>query len=92
MKTRLFIIGNGFDLAHQLPTNYNPDFKMIAEKNEPLAYFWDIYQSSNADIWSDFENLLGYPDFNNLEEIFEGFSPDWSSDFESDRNSIIFLN
>lgn len=89
MNKRLFIIGNGFDLSHELPTSFNPDFKSIAEKNEQISYFWEIYQSQKTDIWSDFENLLAKPDFNELEQIFEGYEPDYLSDHESDRNAII---
>lgn len=88
MKQRLFIIGNGFDLAHGLPTKFNPDFKGIAETNEPESLFWDLYQTKEANIWSDFENLLANPDFNSLQEIFESYAPDYLSDHESDRNSI----
>ena len=89
MKNKLFIIGNGFDLAHNLPTRFNPDFKNIARKYEQ-DNFWDLYQSREEDIWSDFENLLGYPDLNALEEIFYGYEPDYLSDRESDRDGIIY--
>lgn len=89
MKDKLFVIGNGFDLAHNLPTRFDPDFRNIARKHEQ-DNFWDLYQSRENDIWSDFENLLGCPDFNTLEEIFYGFEPDYFSDRESDRDSIIF--
>lgn len=89
MKNKLFVIGNGFDLAHDLPSRFDPDFKNIARKYEQ-DNFWDLYQSREDDIWSDFENLLGYPDFNTLEEIFYGYEPDYSSDRESDRDSIIY--
>lgn len=89
MKSKCFIIGNGFDLAHNLPTKYDPDFKNIAKKYEQNN-FWDLYQSRNNDIWSDFENLLGCPDFNSIEEIFNGYEPDYFSDRESDRDSIIY--
>lgn len=88
MKDRLFIIGNGFDLAHDLPTKFDPHFKDIALKYEQ-DNFWELYQSREGDIWSDFENLLGCPDFNYLEEIFDGYAPDYLSDRESDRDSII---
>ena len=33
---KLFIIGNGFDLAHKLPTRYS-DFKNYLTKNFPIA-------------------------------------------------------
>lgn len=29
-KMKLFILGNGFDLKHKLPTQYNPDFYNVA--------------------------------------------------------------
>ena len=86
---KLFIIGNGYDRAHGLPTAYNPHFKEIAERTEQTSYFWDIYQSREVDIWADFENCLAHPDFNSLEEIFDGYAPDYFSDYESDRNAII---
>lgn len=89
MKDRLFIIGNGFDLAHNLPTNFDPDFKNIAREFEQ-DNFWDLYQTRKNDIWSDFENLLGCPNFNTLEEIFYGYGPDYLSDRESDRDGIIY--
>lgn len=88
MKNKLFVIGNGFDLAHNLPTRFDPDFKNITTKHEQ-DNFWDLYQSCENDIWSDFENLLGCPDFNVLEEIFYGYEPDYLSDRESGRDSII---
>ena len=89
MKNKLYIIGNGFDLAHNLPTKYDPDFMNFAKKNEP-DNFWDIYQTRENEIWSDFENLLGCPDFGTLEKIFDGYEPDYLSDRESDRDGIIY--
>lgn len=89
MKNKIFVIGNGFDLAHNLPTKFDPDFKNIA-LNYEQDNFWDLYQSRENDIWSDFENLLGCPDFGALEEIFDGYEPDYLSDRESDRDSIIY--
>lgn len=86
---RLFIIGNGFDIEHGLPTRFDPHFKTIAQTVEQIDYFWDIYQSQQVDIWSDFENCLAHPDFNELEEIFNGYFPDYFSERESDRNAII---
>lgn len=89
MKNKLFIIGNGFDLAHNLPTRFDPNFKNIARRYEQ-DNFWDLYQSCEYDIWSNFENLLGCPDFNTLVEIFNGYTPDYYSDRESDRDGIIY--
>lgn len=88
---RLFIIGNGFDLAHDLPTSFEKDFKRIAESNEANRYFWELYQTEIPNMWSDFEYCLAKPDFNALEEIFVGYTPDYTSDHESDRDGIITL-
>ncbi|MBE5857973.1 MAG: hypothetical protein E7296_10475 [Lachnospiraceae bacterium] len=85
--SKLFIIGNGFDCAHDLPVRFNPDFKRIADRLE-INGFWDIYQTKEEDIWSDFENLLAVPDFNSLENIFNDFLPDYYSDKEGDRDEI----
>ena len=87
--SRLYIIGNGFDLLHKLPTKFDPDFKNIAEKNEVISQFWSLYSSYGDEIWSDFENILGKPDFNSLEEIFGNYYPNYMSDYESDRDGII---
>lgn len=86
---RLFIIGNGFDLEHNLPTKFDPNFRDIATRIE-TSQFWDLYQSTEDNIWSDFENLLARPDINSLEGIFDGFSVDYLSDRESDRDGIIY--
>lgn len=89
MESRLFIIGNGFDLAHNLPTSFSTNFKKIAEQNEANREFWELYQVEVPDMWADFEHGLARPDFNSLEEIFNGYAPDYTSDRESDRNAII---
>ncbi|SFK67599.1 Bacteriophage abortive infection AbiH [Marinilactibacillus piezotolerans] len=89
MNNRLFIIGNGFDLSHNLPTKFDPHFKEIAEKYEQIPYFWELYQSQEVNIWSNFENLLAKPNFNELEQIFEGYQPNYLSNHESDRDAII---
>lgn len=88
MNNKLYIIGNGFDLAHGLPTRFDPDFKSFATRYGQDS-FWDLYQTRQDEMWSDFENLLGCPDFSSLEEIFDGYAPDYLSDHEGDRDGII---
>lgn len=36
---KLYIIGNGFDIAHGLPTSFNPDFENIAKNLESIPFF-----------------------------------------------------
>src|SRR5690554_6452385 len=86
---KLYLIGNGFDLSHGLPSSFSPHFRDIANRNENNTHFWDLYQTQNSNIWSDFEILLAFPDFNELVQIFCGYIPDYLSDSESDRDAII---
>ncbi|CCV64714.1 conserved hypothetical protein [Alteracholeplasma palmae J233] len=86
--SRLIIIGNGFDLMHKLPTSFTEDFKCIAKRHENSSDFWDYY-GHGENLWSNFEISLGNPDFNELFTVFDGYDPDYSSDHESDRDSII---
>ena len=64
---KLFIIGNGFDRAHDLPTQYW-DFRKYLEKNysEFLSMFeenYDIYKGTNDEekqsiLWNELEKNL----------------------------------
>lgn len=69
--TRLFVIGNGFDIKHGLKTNYKifknevakNDLKLfeIINKAEKVYNERNPYNTSNE--WSNFEELLRYIDF-----------------------------
>lgn len=58
----LFVLGNGFDLYHCLPTRY-VNYKSFLEKNHPgvaddfesLPY---LYPAQGCDLWSDVESSL----------------------------------
>lgn len=58
----LFIVGNGFDIAHGIPSRYL-DFKKWLEENQEevyykmIEYFPDV-ANDNLEWWSDFENNL----------------------------------
>ncbi len=72
---KLYIIGNGFDRAHQLPTSYN-DFTKYLSESQPDAYkrigvlfnhsdenwLWKDYEAnlSNIDIDEWVEKRIGY--------------------------------
>lgn len=88
LSKRLFIIGNGFDICHKLPTRYNPHFRNIAERMDWQG-FWSLYSCDEESLWSDFESSLSYPDFSSLTALFDGYYPDYLSDHESDRDGII---
>lgn len=53
----LYIIGNGFDLMHRVPSSYY-NFRDSLGKNNRLQDDLEIALTSE-DIWADFENALG---------------------------------
>ncbi len=87
-KRSLFIIGNGFDLHHDLPTKYTAFIDFI-ELEYPELYgwlydsvkryslgYWDIIDKvPNGYFWNNMEELLG--DFESLEMVEE--HRDWDS-------------
>lgn len=75
----LYIVGNGFDLAHGLPCSYS-DFKKYLESDKKwknvLSYLDDLYD--DALLWSDFERALGGPNIKMLSTIKNIFQKDIS--------------
>ncbi|MCH3968623.1 MAG: bacteriophage abortive infection AbiH family protein [Atopobiaceae bacterium] len=63
----LYILGNGFDLAHHLPTSYENDYNIIV-KNTCSSELWDklneLYFSCGGKpqpkLWSEFESRVGF--------------------------------
>ena len=64
----LIIIGNGFDLAHNLNTRYS-DFMEYLWKNDKEFYDRLTKYIYDEDLWNDFETALGYFDDGELLEI-----------------------
>lgn len=62
--TTLYIIGNGFDLAHDLPTNYNPDLlnELIKLDDDVANAISELYFQNDITYWHDFEKLIGKVD------------------------------
>ncbi|MFV0576456.1 MAG: bacteriophage abortive infection AbiH family protein [Vibrio sp.] len=57
-SNHLFIIGNGFDLWHKLPTSYKEFYQQYKQYLDQIEhYFSDGLQEE--ELWSDFENVLG---------------------------------
>ncbi|WP_455780443.1 bacteriophage abortive infection AbiH family protein [Megasphaera elsdenii] len=62
MCRKLFIIGNGFDLAHEVESSYS-DFKNFLEENYTDTYdFVQTYCRPEMYEWQDFEDSLKYFD------------------------------
>lgn len=71
LYSNLFIIGNGFDRAHGMPTGYG-DFKRWLIKNNRLDVIYElqsaypIQQEDDYLLWSDFERALGKYDLDTV--------------------------
>lgn len=85
----LYIIGNGFDVSHGLKTQTNDfleNLRAIHVFGADSALDQFEYYGVN---WGDYEMSLGDMDLQVIEEqILEG--PDYLSDYESDRDGVIF--
>lgn len=54
--SRLYIIGNGFDIAYGIPCRYS-DFRRYCEDNMPEMYEkLNRYYDGGDKLWSDFES------------------------------------
>jgi len=79
--TTLYIIGNGFDLWHELPTDYGSFYEHAGDALDELEAYY-VSGSHLGQPWHDFENCLGtydwellYDDFNNVDFKSESFRP-----------------
>ena len=60
--TKLYVIGNGFDLHHGIQSSYF-NFKDFLEENDPDVYnVVDTYFGNVKDFWWDFEKNLALLD------------------------------
>lgn len=93
MTTKLYIIGNGFDLHHHLKTSYHDFASFLHEKYNSIYSTLESYVSypkSDNDLWSRFEENLANLD---AEEILSEHSdtlPDYTSDEFRDRDRFVF--
>ena len=85
---QLYIIGNGFDIHHGLPSRYSNYLDWLKENNldliERLRNYYDV---DDKKWWNQFEIELGYPNMTEYidETAFEN-QPDFGSDDFRDRD------
>ena len=85
-KHTLFIIGNGFDLAHWIKSQYSDYAKWVRQRsNYRLVQMMEIFFSNNRDFWGDIEKALGEYD---EEEIVDWCSPDEGIDYDHPTRSV----
>lgn len=85
---KLYIIGNGFDLHHNLKTSYDYFHSFLKTMNPDLIEFLERYFQFNVDdnyLWSKFEEDLGT--FNST-ELWEDYSPKFDADDDLQYSSF----
>lgn len=66
--TMLIVTGNGFDIAHSLPTQF-PKFMEFISENSDYDFYSSLIKYIPQDIlWSSFEEALSYLDYEQLKE------------------------
>ena len=62
--SRLIIVGNGFDLAHDVPSAYSDFREYLIRNNYPLYSL--IVELSDQNVWNNFEESLANLDLERL--------------------------
>lgn len=95
MNTKLYIIGNGFDLWHGLPTAYKCYNRYMMRQNASVHdRIGRIYNRANSnELWSDYENMLPRLDIvklveNNIETWCRRQRYDFENDFDTLDNDL----
>lgn len=68
--TTLYIIGNGFDFWHKLPTSYDLFYDFAKDTLDELESYFYI-DATQGGPWSDFENCLGTYDWRLMYEAHD---------------------
>jgi len=94
MNNKLYIIGNGFDLHHNLDTRYLSYQLFISNQNNELDSFYEEYfnfRNENDSEWTYFEEDLGtfnhkafFDNNNYIDTTYEGFKPSMLFALEDD--------
>ncbi len=79
----LYIIGNGFDIAHNIKSKYSDFQKWCCDNKRDISIF-DALFSTRQDFWEDIETALGSYD---EEAILEFCKPDEDFDYEHSLSS-----
>lgn len=76
----LQVIGNGFDLAHNMNTSWNGFHKwLVSSGHQTLTHFLESNVGLKTDLWKDFEKALGEY---NIKDIYEQCTEDFEIDYD----------
>lgn len=92
----MYILGNGFDVAHGLKTSYR-NFRCYLQKLHPslllkLGEFYDV--DEDAELWKTFESTIGQMDVEMIEKQFSepNYASDDFRDGDYDDNAMLVDN
>jgi len=81
----LYIIGNGFDLFHSLPTSYKDFQKYLSSQKNAVELMYSLNNYFDGDVWSDFETAFGKFSIKRFLYDNEHLLPDENSDRDGER-------
>ena len=82
--TTLIITGNGFDIAHNLPTEFSKFMSYISEGNDDNFYSSLIKYIPQDFLWSSFEEALSYLDYEQLKDDNSHFLLNYGDEYWKD--------
>ncbi|WDO12332.1 bacteriophage abortive infection AbiH family protein [Flavobacterium sp. WW92] len=83
MNKQLFIIGNGFDIFHGIPSRYS-DFEAYVKASNPSLYAALQEYFVQDELWSDFEATLALIDTDKIVEDAAQYLDDYGAEDWSD--------
>lgn len=87
---RLYIVGNGFDLHHRIPTEFCDFRQFVREHDSGLLKAIESYLSAIRADWSDLESSLATIEVEGIVNDLEQFMPSYGADKWSDQDIMIF--
>lgn len=89
VTSKLYVIGNGFDLYHGISSRYSDFGKFLKSKDRKTYDFVERYFDVDSDFWFEFEERLAYFDTDGLIDdafmFLVGYgADDWSDSYHHD--------
>ena len=94
MEKTFYIIGNGFDLHHGIPSSYKAFGEYLRQSDAKTYEVVEKYFAMDAQFWAEFEDRLASLDSDSLIEDASNFlvgygADDWSDAYHHDYQSEI---
>lgn len=80
--TKLYIIGNGFDLHHGIKCGYADFRKFCEEQDEEMVKHLEMFHEDPEKLWSDFEAEMGNINADKLLGWATLLNPEWNASWK----------